>query len=181
VVVVDFGGSKAKSGIAFFDADHSLHGLHVLPVQDVGAFVSPGKTAELAAAMTAIIAETIGEADPSTSLTPNILCSVAAYVQDGQPMRIDRGAYTSLHHISSDISAWFCQQIGKATGRTVQIEFFHDCDVAARALAGRCNTAVLMLGSSLCVGFVPSGERYRPISDQFTLDRLPGSPAGKGV
>jgi hypothetical protein len=168
VVVTDFGGTKGKRGLTFFK-DHVLYRLQVLPSHDVAAFTHPGKTTELAHKMVASIAETIGEADPSTPLAPNVLCSVAAYVQGGQPIRVDRGGYYALHRISPDLCAWFSQQIGQATGKTVQIEFYHDCDVAARALAGRSNTAVLMLGSALGVGFVPPGEGYRPVSDRFTL------------
>lgn len=82
------------------------------------------------------------------------------------------GAYTSLDHLSLDIRAWFCAQIGAAidTPRgAVEIEWVHDCDVAACALAGRPDAAVLMLGSALGVGFVPPAEGYRPLAEHFVL------------
>jgi len=170
VVVLDFGGTKAKRGIASFDRQQALRQLRVLPTCDLGDLAQEGKTAELGAAMTAIIVETIRDAGPSTPLAPHILCSVAAYVEGGEPLRIDRGAYTWLHRLAPDIRAWFCERIGQAVGRTVQIEFVHDCDVAACALAGRPNAAVLMLGSALGVGFVPPEDRYRPLSGQFALE-----------
>ena len=116
------------------------------------------------------MAETIRAVEPSVNLAPTILCSVAAYVEDGEPVRIDRGAYTWLHHLSSDIRAWFNDRVGEAVDRPVEIEFVHDCDVAACALAGRPNAAVLMLGSALGVGFVPPAEGYRPLAEQFTLE-----------
>jgi hypothetical protein len=64
--------------------------------------------------------------EPSITLAPTILCSVAAYVEDGEPMHIDRGAYTWLHHLSPDIRAWFCDRVGEAVSRAVEIEFVHD-------------------------------------------------------
>ena len=82
---------------------------------------------------------------------------------------MDRGAYTRLHRLAPDIRAWFNAQIGAAAGRAVAIEFVHDCDVAACALAGQPNAAVFMMGSALGVGFVPPAEGYRPIEGQFTL------------
>jgi hypothetical protein len=189
-VVFDFGGTMAKRGIAFFDGSGTLWRLRVLPSLDLGDLTWREKTAELGAAMVAIMAETIYEwmnairaVEPSITLAPAILCSVAAYVEDGEPMHIDRGAYTWLHHLSPDIRAWFCDRIGEAVGRAVEIEFVHDCDVAACALAGRPNTAVLMLGSWLGVGFVPPAERYRPLAERFTLEEGQGvsrDPPGGG-
>ena len=113
----------------------------------------------------------VGKAvEPSITLAPTILCSVAAYVEDREPVRMDRGAYTSLHRLAPDLRAWFNARIREATGRPVEIEFVHDCDVAACALAGRPNAAVLMLGSALGVGFVPPAEGYRALAERFTLE-----------
>jgi hypothetical protein len=90
-------------------------------------------------------------------------------------MHIDMAAYYQLRHLAPDIRAWFSAQIGPRIGETVgrplEIEFVHDCDVAACALAGRPNTAVLMMGSALGVGFVPPAERYRPLAEQFSVEQ----------
>jgi hypothetical protein len=97
----------------------------------------------------------------------------ARFHEDGEPVRVDRDAYTSLHHLSPDIRAWFYARIGAAVGTprgAVEIAFVHDCDVAACALAGRPNAAVLMLGSALGVGFVPPAEGYRLLPEQSTLE-----------
>jgi hypothetical protein len=182
-VVFDFGGTKAKRGIAFFDRSGALCRLRVLPPRDLGDLTWEGRTAELGAAMVTIMADTIRAVEPSIKLAPTILCSVAAYVEDGEPVRMDRGAYTSLHHLSPDIRAWFSARIGEAVGRAAEIEFVHDCDVAACALAGRPNAAVLMLGSALGVGFVPPAEGYRPLAERFTLEQGQGiarNPLGEG-
>jgi len=173
-VVFDFGGTKAKRGIAFFDRSGALCRLRVLPPRDLGDLTWGGKTAELGAAMVATMVDTIRVVQPSINLAPTILCSVAAYVEDSEPVRMDRGAYTSLHRLSPDVRAWFCAQIGETVGTprgAVQIEFVHDCDVAACALAGRPNTAVLMMGSALGVGFVPPAEGHRPLAERFALEQ----------
>jgi len=173
-VVFDFGGSRAKRGIAVYDRSGALCRLRVLPPRDTGHLVQAGRTAELGAAMVAIMVDTIRAAGPSANLSPAILCSVGAYVEGGEPVRLDRGAYTWLHRLAPDLRAWFNAQtgarIGEMVGRAVEIEFVHDCDVAACALAGRPNAAVLMLGSALGVGFVPPAGGYRPLAERFTLE-----------
>ncbi len=169
MVVADFGGSRAKRGIAFYDPDHALGRLQVLSSRDIEALTGPGKTAELAAAMTSLIAETIQGAEPGTPMARKILCSVGAYVQDGQPVRIDRGSYTWLHQISPNLREWFSQQIGAICNRVVDVEFVHDCDMAACAFAGQLHSAVIMLGTALGAGFVPPGDRCRPVSDRFAI------------
>jgi hypothetical protein len=178
--VFDFGGTKAKSGIALFDRSGALCRLRVLPPRDLGDLTWGEKTAELGAAMVDMIAQAIRDADPSFALSPTIMCSVAAYVEDGEPVRMDRGAYTRLHRLAPDIRAWLCARIGAAVGTprgAVEIAFLHDCDVAACALAGRPDAAVLMLGSALGVGFVPLAAGYRPLAEGFGLDTAVGSGA----
>ena len=179
MVVADFGGSRAKRGIAFYGPDGTLCRLRLLPSRDIEALTGPGKTAELAGAMASLIGETIQKADPDTPLADKVVCSVAAYVEDGQPMRIDRGSYCWLHQISPDLKGWFSQQIGATCSKTVEVEFVHDCDMAACAFAGQPYTAVVMLGTALGVGFVPPGERCRPISSQFVVDHEGGSHDGE--
>ena len=69
----------------------------------------------------------------------------------------------------SPIKAMIEQAAGRPRG-AVEIAFVHDCDVAACALAGRPDAAVLMLGSALGVGFVPPAEGNRPLAEQFTSE-----------
>jgi hypothetical protein len=179
-VVFDFGGSRAKRGIAAYDGSGALCRLHALPPRDVGHLTQAGKTAELGEAMVAIIVETMCAVETASHLAPTVVCSVAAYVEDGEPVRMDRGSYTWLHRLAPDIRAWFKARLGGHIGAEygpqyglqVGLEFVHDCDVAACALAGRPHAAVLMLGSGLCVGFVPPAEGYRPLAEGFALHQV---------
>jgi hypothetical protein len=162
--VADFGGTQAKRGLAAYAVDGSLQRLEVFTSRSLAALNAPGKTVDLAAAMVAILAETLRHIPEGQLLIPQILVSLAAYVQDGKPLDLERGGYYALNKLSSDISAWFSEQVSFASGRAVVVEFLHDCDAAAVALAGRERSAVLMLGSALGVGFVPPEEGYRKVS-----------------
>jgi hypothetical protein len=119
--------------------------------------------------MITILAETIQAVPAGQPLFPKVLVCLAAYVQGGQPLNLERGGYYALNKLSSDISGWFSEQVSRASGREVQVEFLHDCDAAAVALAGRQKSAVLMLGSALGVGFVPPEEAYRKVSQVFEM------------
>jgi hypothetical protein len=167
--VADFGGTQAKRGLATYGSDESLQHLEVLPSRSVSALSAPGKTAELADAMVAILAETLRLVPAEQPLVPHILVSLAAYVEDGKPLNLERGGYYALNKLSSDISAWFSEQVSLSSGREVEVEFLHDCDAAAVALAGRERAAVLMLGSALGVGFVPPEEGYQRLSPAFEV------------
>ena len=169
-VVADFGGTRLKRGIAFYGEGAALQRLEILPSCDIAALTEAGKTAALAEEMIAILAETIKRAGALTTPNPKIMCSVAAYVEDGKPLNIDRGGYYALNRLSPDISGWFSAKISQASGIDVQVEFVHDCDAAAVALAGREKTAVLMLGSALGVGFVPPENACRPLAQGFVVD-----------
>ena len=173
VAVLDFGGSWAKRGLAFYDTDQALYRLQVLPSRHISALTVPGKTAELADAMIAIISETILKADLDKPVAPTVLCSIAAYVENGQPVKIERGTYTSFHHFSPDVMGWFSQQLSKVAGRSMQVVFFRDGDVAACTYAGRPHTAIILIGTALGAGFVSPQGDYRPVSDHFSLVENP--------
>ena len=119
--------------------------------------------------MVDLIVKTLLAAGPKSELAPKILISVAAYVEDGEPLKINRGPYTLLNQVSPRIADWFSPRISDAAGKKVGVEFLHDCDVAACAMAGRPRCAVLMLGSSLGVGFAPPATGYRLLSGDFRL------------
>jgi len=168
-VVADFGGTHAKRGLAFYAEEGSLQRLEVLPPCTTTALITPGKTTELAEGMVSILAETARAAPQDKALLLPILCSAAAYVEAGKPMKVYHLGYYALNQISTDLLSWFSDKISQESGRKVRLEFLHDCDAAAIAMAGKERSAVLMLGSALGVGFVPNKDRDRPISPDFEL------------
>jgi hypothetical protein len=140
--VADFGGTRAKCGLAFYEPVGWLQHLDVLPSVSVATLNAAGKTTELAEKMVAILAETLRLVPEGQPLISKVLVSLAAYVEDGKPLNLERGGYYALNKLSSDISAWFSERVSQASGRGVQVEFLHDCDAAAVALAGREKSAV---------------------------------------
>jgi hypothetical protein len=145
----------------------------VLPTVPIGHLtLNENQSAELAQAMTGILADTIRRAGPEVSLAPQVICSVAAYLQDGRPVQYagrNMGIYSWLNALAEDLPAWFSDRISAASGRLVRFVFAHDGDAAAAALAGQAHTAVIMLGSALGIGLVPPGERFRPLAPDFRV------------
>ena len=175
--LADFGGSFAKHALAWYAEDGALHRLQVLPAVPIVHLTLEGQSADLAQAMISILADTIRRAPPQASLAPQVICSVAGYLKDGRPVQyagLNMGIYSWLNALAEDLPAWFSERISSASGKQVDFVFAHDGDAAAAALAGQADTAVLMLGSALGVGFAPPGERFRPLAPDFRVV-LPGS------
>lgn len=175
--LADFGGSFAKRALAWYTEDGSLRSLQILPEVPIAHLTLEGKSAELAQAMTGILADTIRQAGVEVSFAPQVMCSVASYLKDGHPVQYagrNMGIYSWLNALAEDLPAWFSERISAACGRQVRLEFAHDGDAAAAALAGQPGAAVIMLGSALGVGFAPPGDRFRPLAPDFKVI-LPGA------
>jgi hypothetical protein len=166
-VVADFGSSRAKTGLAVYDQDGCISGLNTYPAIDIHELTAQEKTIELAEAMVEIINGIFRRAAEPASLSPQIICSVAAYVENGEPVKINRGPYTLLHQLSPNLRAYFEEKISQACGREISITFEHDGDIAGCALAGREPAALVMLGTGLGVGFIPPARDFHPISAVF--------------
>ena len=170
--LADFGGSFAKRALAGYGEDGALHSLQVLPAVSIAYLTLEGQSAGLAQAMISILADTIRRAGPQVSLAPQVICSVAAYLQEGRPVQYagrNMGIYSWLNALAEDLPAWFSERVSSASGRQVDFVFAHDGDAAAAALAGQPHTAVVMLGSALGVGFAPPGEHFRPLAQDFRV------------
>ncbi len=179
--VADFGSTWAKRALAYYGASGELEKLLILPPVMIAPLVEPGNAALLASEMVAVLADTIRQAGPSARLAPDVVCSLAAYIVDGQPapqIGTASGGYYALHAVSADLCGWFSEQVrlaasaSRASGTScceVRVRFAHDGGSAGAALAGQEKAAVIMLGSALGVGFVPAGEKLRPVSPDFSL------------
>jgi hypothetical protein len=168
--VADFGGTHAKSGLAFYNEAGALLRLRVLPQVSTGGLSDPGQAGALAQAIVAVLADAIRRAPPDLLLAPEVICSVAAYLEGGQPAITpgrSLGAY-ALRELGDDLPTWFSAQLSAAGGRPLRLRFAHDCDIAAVALAGRPRSAVVMLGTALGVGFVPPEVGLRATESIYT-------------
>ncbi len=169
-VVADFGGTRAKSGVACFDAAGRLARLAALPMRNITGLIAAGDVPGTAAMMVEVMAAAVRAAQKQNlPLDPHTLCSVGAYVEDGEPLKIDRGIYTAMNRISADVKGWFSAQVSQASGQAVTVTFEHDCDLAAWSQAGRARCAVIMLGSAIGVGFVPPASGFREMGEGFEV------------
>ena len=175
VVVADFGGTTAKSGIAVFDAQSTLQALEVRPVYDLAGISDGTQAAAIVAAMQKVITRAYRAASQRLAVPPHVVCSIAAYLDEQrQPVRVGWGTYSQLstHAQTAHVSVWLARQLGDALGRPIDLTFVRDCEVAAVTYAGRTppgSTAVVMLGTALGVGFVPEGTACRRMARTFTV------------
>jgi hypothetical protein len=174
-VVADFGGTRGKSGVACYDSQGRLSRLLALPPRSMAALVAAGDVAGTAAMMVAVMAGAVKAAlDENVPLDPRILCSLGAYVENGEPLNTDRGIYNRLNRLSADLKGWFSAQVSQASGQEMAVSFEHDCDLAACSQAGQARSATIMLGSAIGVGFAPPGEGYRQVAEEFEVIQYQG-------
>ncbi len=172
--LVDFGSTRAKRGLAFYDPTGALTDLRVMEPLVIEDLSEPGRALELADAITVCLIDTIRHSRQGMELAPVMTVSVAAYIHNNRPESGPgraSGAY-ALAAISEDIAGWFAMRIGEACGYDVQFQFVHDGDAAAGALAGLPHAAVIMMGTSLGVGFVPPVDGIRPVTGDFKVTAL---------
>ncbi len=95
-------------------------------------------------------------------LDPNLMLSVAAYVHGGQLG--GNGVYATMNHLAEDVGALLTQAIREHTGQQLTMHLIHDGTAAATVHAGKPNTAVLVIGTAIGVGFPPTNaQSLRPV------------------
>lgn len=99
----------------------------------------------------ATIAESVAFVDDSQPL--NMVVSIANYY-DGRRFAT-RGGYAKLNLVSDKYRQYLQKKLLAQTGKTVEIEFVHDCTAAARSVEDGLDrrTAVVVLGTGLGAGF----------------------------
>lgn len=131
-------------------------------VNRMSADAEPGQAAYTMLDLVArAIARTFEEA-VGQGLSPgeDVMLSVAGYVQDG---RILTGQYTCLctneaGRPASDARPLISKAVQERTGRAFRVHLIHDGTAAAAVYAGHPNTAVIMLGTALGIGFAPASD-----------------------
>jgi hypothetical protein len=180
-VVFDFGHSYVKRAVCRYQAG-SLSELRLLPRQPArlpkvppGSDPTPEQTRHLGEQLVATMAETwraARMADPAVSST--IVASLASYVRDGQPLARQGGGYAYLLSLSENLAAWLAARLSDTLGQGITVRLLHDGTAAATAFAGEPHAAVIMLGTSLGVGFPPAHARSQ-IHPRFEV----AGPAGR--
>lgn len=140
-VVLDFGHSWVKRAVAGWDGGR-LTGLRQgepVPAPDEDA-AGPEVAESVARTMRAAREEAGDPAGP-------VVASMAAYVLDGRPVRTPLGTYARLADVDADVPGWLAARVG------VPVTLLHDGTAAAHAVPPDPRSIVVLLGTSLGVGF----------------------------
>lgn len=176
-VVLDFGGTMIKRAHAVFEKDQ-LIALHRLPSQPVNwtsirAFgeTTPEQAEKLVREMAAIIAEAWRRASAMAPSRPadTIAMSVAAYVQDGNPLITQAGLYMQTNLVTQNLAAELGRRVGTELNRPIRVKLLHDGSAAATTYAGERHTAVITIGTAMGIGFPGDDAGLRAISDRLQV------------
>lgn len=164
--VFDFGSSYVKrAGVQY--GSYGLERLHILdriPI-NIGVDARREDAQRIFNRMITTIAETCDET--TTGLVP---VSIAAYVDEhGQPLLTQKGIYMHLSYLSDDVEGMMSEVLSKRVGRPLEVRLLHDGTAAATVYAGTPNAAVIVLGSSLGVGFPVPRENLRPVAPNLNV------------
>lgn len=90
--------------------------------------------------------------------------SLATHLEAGHPLDADRGIYGRMAGLAPHLATFMRDELAAALGPFRSFALLHDGLAAASAYAGRSRTAVLVLGTSIGVGYAPSDNGLRPCS-----------------
>jgi hypothetical protein len=101
---------------------------------------------------------------------PTVSLSLACYLLHGHPPRSEMGFYGRLQLLSPHLQTWLARRLCDALQRKIHLNLLHDGTAAALPYAGSPNTAVILLGTALGVGFPPPsaqglGEELARLTD----------------
>lgn len=175
-IVCDFGHSFIKRARASY-GDGLLARLDPLPPRPArwlddfpDAAPPPEQLAGLADYLVAVLADTWrAEAIARPDLAPAIVVSLASYLRDGQPLPRQGGVYAALNTLTPNLARWLADRLTAAIGRPFAVTLLHDGTAAARAYAGMSRSAVILLGTSLGVGFPPPAAGFIPLAPHFSV------------
>jgi hypothetical protein len=147
--VLDCGHSAIKRGIAYVEGG-ALARIETLPKLSSGSREDALQLVVVAAEQTVAVARSTGR-----PLSPTVVVSVAAYLDDGVPVIDGRSIYEGF---------------GKPGVAPVGLAFVHDGTAAWRAEDhGSHPTAVVVLGTSLGVGLGPQRAPLLPVAPGFVV------------
>jgi len=140
-LLLDFGHTLVKRAVAGY-AGGRLTGLRRLPTAPAPDDDAGGEA--LAQGVAGVLADAWAAAGRPAG---PVVAAMAAYVLDGQPVRTPLGTYARLADVSDDVPGWLAARVG------VPVELVHDGTAAAHALPPDRHAVVVLLGTSLGVGF----------------------------
>jgi hypothetical protein len=146
-LVLDFGHTLVKRAVAGY-ASGRLDSLRRLPAAPAPAEDAPG--GPLAEAVAGLVAAAWTDAGRPPG---PVVAAMASYIKDGQPVRVPLGTYTRLADVSADVQGWLAGRLRALLGTALPVVLLHDGTAAAQAVPPDPAAVVVLLGSSLGVGF----------------------------
>jgi hypothetical protein len=170
-VVLDFGHTSIKRAVATI-ADYRLVRLDLLP-----SVVVAQMSEHIMPFMLDVVADTLNTARQRFGPTDDVVVvSIASYVIGSRPVAAGASRYLPL---SETDSAALDAELVRRTNQAVHISFVHDGTAAARGLinpGGRA--AVIMLGTTLGVGFAGPAVGVLPVSSELVVARAESGSVG---
>jgi hypothetical protein len=179
-IVLDFGHSQVKRGIAYLTSDGQLRRLRLLPSVAVPDFslISDGSSTGVSAFFLDVVSATwrlaqSGAAGEQAWMDPGVVISLASYIAEGLPAQT-RSLYAAIRRFQpTSLTA----ALRARTGVDLQVNFLHDGTAAARAVTASSREAVILLGTNLGVGLgidVDTGLDSRlPLPRDFEVELDP--------
>jgi hypothetical protein len=123
----------------------------------------PARAGAVFSFVTETIARTLEQWAPiGRPPAPDVMVCVAAYVEGGR--LLGNGIYAQMSALADDLRPLLAQSVADQTGRPVRVALIHDGTAAAAVHAGEHNSAVIIVGTALGVGFPPSdADGLRPL------------------
>jgi len=163
-MVFDFGHTRAKRGCVCIenDAITDLLDLSPMPVEipwlDTFPPHNPESGREVLDFISTVVADTRTEC-LAQGFEPghDLMLVVAAYVEGGR--LLGNGLYANLNQLTADARPLLEQAIQSRTKQNARVQLIHDGTAAAATHAGEPNTAVILVGTALGVGFPPEDRK----------------------
>jgi hypothetical protein len=156
-LVLDFGHTLVKRAAAEYAGGRPVSLRRLAPAPAPAEDTEGGPLAEAVAA-------TVAAAWADAGRPPGpVVAAMAAYVKDGQPVRVPLGTYTRLADVTPDVPGWLRARLRDLVGADLPVALVHDGTAAAQAVPPDPHAAVILLGSSIAVGYPhPCPDLGRP-------------------
>lgn len=168
---LDCGHTQVKRAVVTL-TDGAVTGLHPSPPLPIPAsfphLPAPAERLALGHALqdfvAGAIAQTLVESQAAGwEVGPDLMLSVAAYVESGR--LLGNGLYATLNALAEDVRPLLADAAQARTGRSFQVHVIHDGTAASACYAGEPQTAVIMAGTALGIGFPPAtAQGLRPLA-----------------
>jgi hypothetical protein len=100
-------------------------------------------------------------------LTAIGLC-LAAHLEAGHPLDVG-GVYGRLAVLAPHLATFMRDELVARVGQFRSFALLHDGLAAASTYAGQPRTVVLVLGTSIGVGYAPLGQGLRPLANNLIV------------